>query len=136
LIPLANVPLLEYALESLALSGMQEIFIVCCAHSEKIKSYLAQSKWSKSLMPLVKTVVSQELRSMGDALRELDTKQLLQNDFVLMTGDVVSNINLTSILTAHHERKQKDKNSIMTLLVKEASVNHPTRYLIGNKVQS
>jgi translation initiation factor eIF-2B subunit epsilon len=135
LIPLANVPLLEYALESLALSGMQEIFIVCCAHSEKIKSYIAQSKWSKSMSPLVKTVVSQELRSMGDALRELDTKQLLQNDFVLMTGDVVSNINLAPILALHNERKQTDKNSIMTLLVKEASMNHPTRYSLTNKIQ-
>jgi translation initiation factor eIF-2B subunit epsilon len=127
LIPLANVPLLEYALESLALSGIQEIFIVCCAHSLKIISYLNQSRWSKSIVPIVRTVVSQELRSIGDALRELDSKQLLQNDFVLMTGDVVSNINVGPILALHNERKRTDKNSIMTLMLNQASVNHPTR---------
>lgn len=40
LIPIANTPMIEYALESLALSGVEEIFVVCCSHSEQIKEYL------------------------------------------------------------------------------------------------
>jgi len=32
--------MIEYALESLALSGVQEVFVVCCAHSDQIKNYI------------------------------------------------------------------------------------------------
>jgi translation initiation factor eIF-2B subunit epsilon len=44
-----------------------------------------------------------------------------------MAGDVVSNINLLPIIEAHRKRKIEDKKSIMTILVREASLNHPTR---------
>jgi translation initiation factor eIF-2B subunit epsilon len=81
-------------------------------------------------LPLVKTIVSQELRSVGDALRDLDAKQLIQSDFILISGNVISNLNLASILDAHRERKTTDKNSIMTLVLKKAGLNHPTRFII------
>ena len=71
--------------------------------------------------PTIKTIVSQELRSMGDALRDLDAKQLLQSDFILMSAGLISNINLASILETHRQRKLTDKNSIMTVLCKKAS---------------
>ena len=40
LIPLLNIPLIEYALETLASSGIQEIYIVCCAHALQIEDYV------------------------------------------------------------------------------------------------
>lgn len=52
-------------------------------------------------MPVVTTIVSQELLSVGDALRDLDSKQLLQSDFILVSGDVVSNMNLELALNEH-----------------------------------
>lgn len=45
LLPLVNVPLLEYTLELLASNGVAEIFVVCCAHAEAIDDYLRSSKW-------------------------------------------------------------------------------------------
>ncbi|KAJ3299908.1 hypothetical protein HK104_006059 [Borealophlyctis nickersoniae] len=128
LMPLANVPLIEYTLEFLALSGVQEVFVVCCAHSEAIKDYLRQSKWHKCILPRVSTVVSQELRSVGDALRDMDAKQLLHSDFILVSGDVVSNMNLEKALEEHRQRRATtDKNSIMTMVVKQASATHRSR---------
>lgn len=79
-------------------------------------------------MPVVKTIISQELRSMGDALRDLDAKQLIQSDFILTSGDVITNLNLTTALDAHRERKMTDKNAIMTLVLKKAGLNHPSRF--------
>ncbi|KAJ3262107.1 hypothetical protein HK103_003950 [Boothiomyces macroporosus] len=78
-------------------------------------------------MPLVEIIVSQELRSMGDVLRDMDAKQILQSDFILMSGDVVSNVNLAPLVEEHKKRKLADKNLIMTLVTKQASANHPTR---------
>ena len=87
----------------------------------------SESRWSKSTLPSVKLIVSQELRSMGDALRDLDSKQLISSDFILISGDVVSNIDLSDILEKHNKRKVADKNSIMTVVLKKAGLNHPYR---------
>lgn len=67
------------------------------------------------------------MRSTGDALRDLDAKQLIQSDFILMSADVVSNLNLSKVLEDHRQRKITDKNSIMTVVCKQASMKHPTR---------
>ncbi|KAF7724274.1 hypothetical protein EC973_001175 [Apophysomyces ossiformis] len=65
--------------------------------------------------------------SVGDVLRELDARQLITTDFILTTGDLVSNMKLDKALEAHRARKRTDKNSIMTLVLKEASRSHAAR---------
>ncbi|CAB4389510.1 unnamed protein product [Rhizophagus irregularis] len=130
LLPLCNTPLIEYTLECLAVAGVQEVYILCRAHSEKIKNYISTSKWNRSHSPFkIIPIVTPEARSIGDVLRELDAKQLISSDFILISGDVVSNIHLDKILDAHRTRKNIDKNLIMTMVVKEASPFHRTRSL-------
>ncbi|TPX75512.1 hypothetical protein CcCBS67573_g03213 [Chytriomyces confervae] len=127
LLPLANVPLIEYTLEFLATANVEEVFVVCCAHSDQIISYIKSSRWANSTLPKVVTVVSQQLNSTGDALRDLDAKQLLKSDFILVSGDVVSNMDLGKALGEHRARRLVDKNAIMTMVVKTASPTHRTR---------
>ncbi|KAJ3219919.1 hypothetical protein HDU67_008448 [Dinochytrium kinnereticum] len=127
LLPLMNVPLIEYTLEFLAVSGVQKIFVVCCAHADMIKDYLKKSRWGRSTFPEVVTIVSQELQSVGDALRDIDGKQLIQSDFILVSGDVVSSMNLEKALEEHRARRVVDKSAIMTMVVKKASPNHRSR---------
>ncbi|PKY40129.1 nucleotide-diphospho-sugar transferase [Rhizophagus irregularis] len=130
LLPLCNTPLIEYTLECLAVAGVQEVYILCRAHSEKIKNYISTSKWNRSHSPFkIIPIVTPEARSIGDVLRELDAKQLISSDFILISGDVVSNIHLDKVLDAHRTRKNIDKNLIMTMVVKEASPFHRTRSL-------
>ncbi|KAL1924486.1 uncharacterized protein VTP21DRAFT_4140 [Calcarisporiella thermophila] len=130
LLPLCNVPLIEYTLESLVISGVEEIFVFCCAHSDQIKEYIKNSKYSKPHSPVtIKTIVSQELYSVGDALRDLDAKGLITNDFILVSGDVVSNIRLDKALEVHRARRAQDKNAIMTMVLKKGSARHRTRAL-------
>lgn len=38
---------------------------------------------------------------MGDALRDIDAKNLIRSDFILLYGDVVSNIKLQAIVEEH-----------------------------------
>ncbi|KAK9768397.1 translation initiation factor eIF-2B epsilon subunit, GEF [Basidiobolus ranarum] len=128
LLPLCNIPLIEYTLEALAVAGVQEIFVFCCAHSDLIKKYLANSRWKKTSSYIrVEVVVVQECYSIGDAMRELDAKSIIKNDFILVNGDVVSNIDLTKALEKHREIRLADKNSIMTMVVRQASPLHPAR---------
>lgn len=128
LLPLVNVPLLDYTIEFLVEAGVQEIFVFCCAHADQIKNHLSQSKWTSSRSPCdVKTIVIEDCLSLGDALREIDRQSFLKNDFVLVSGDVVSNMKLEQVLQEHKDRRKKDKASLMTMVFKVANPGHRTR---------
>eukprot|EP00833_Pecoramyces_ruminatium_P003976 jgi/Orpsp1_1/1178008/evm.model.c7180000063709.2 len=102
LLPLGNMPIIDYTLEFLAVSQVQEIFILSCYLSDMVRDYIQNSRWVKSsLPPKIHTIAMQECYSVGDALRELDAKQLLRGDFILVSGDVISNVKLDSILEEH-----------------------------------
>ena len=49
LMPLANVPMLEYTLEFLASGGVKEIFVFCCAHADEVERYIRDSGLEKRL---------------------------------------------------------------------------------------
>lgn len=128
LLPLGNMPIIDYTLEFLAASQVQEIFILSCYLSDMVRDYIKNSRWVKStLPPKIHTIATQECYSVGDALRELDAKQLLRGDFILVSGDVISNVKLDAILEEHKKRRETDKNCIMTMVLKKASPTHRLR---------
>mmetsp|Transcript_9934 Transcript_9934/g.17404 ORF Transcript_9934/g.17404 Transcript_9934/m.17404 type:complete len:937 (+) Transcript_9934:57-2867(+) len=56
----------------------------------------------------------------GDALRELDRRNVIKSDpFILMQGDVVSNVDLREAMEGHAQRRKKDNAAIMTILLQE-----------------
>jgi translation initiation factor eIF-2B subunit epsilon len=59
-------------------------------------------------------------------MRDLDDRAILVNDFILVYGDVVSNLPLESALAAHKARRAADKSAIMTMVLREADTNHRT----------
>lgn len=126
LLPLANVPMLEYSLEFLAASGVQEVLLFCTGHAEEIERFIEQdSQVAKRLE--VTCVSSPSCVTAGDALRELDRLQLVQsNPFVLMSGDVVANVDLQAAIAEHKARKKADPNCIMTSIFKELRPNFAT----------
>lgn len=75
----------------------------------------------------IQVITSPECSSIGDALRDIDTKAIIQGDFILVSGDVVSNMNLTRALNAHNERRKIDKNMIMTMVLKPSTPLHRSR---------
>ena len=118
LLPLANVPMIEYVLEFLASNGVEEVFVFCCAHAEQITSYLEQSAWSSTSGFVVHTIVSTNCISAGEALRLIDHRHVVRADFVLVHGDVVANMDLRKALKAHVDRRKREKLAIMTMCFK------------------
>jgi translation initiation factor eIF-2B subunit epsilon len=59
-------------------------------------------------------------------MRDLDKRAILKNDFIVVYGDVVSNLPLEAALAAHRARKAEDKNAIMTMVLREAEMSHRT----------
>jgi translation initiation factor eIF-2B subunit epsilon len=128
LLPLANTPLIEYTFEFLANAGVEDIFVYCGAHREQVEEYITKSKWAAASSPFSRLELIQSTsHSIGDAMRDLDSRSLLTGDFLLVYGDVVSNLPLESALAAHRARRAKDKNAIMTMVLREAGANHRTK---------
>lgn len=60
-------------------------------------------------------------------MRELDSKSLIQSDFVLVTGNVVSNMKLDRALEMHRARRSASSDTLMTIMMKKASPMHRSR---------
>eukprot|EP01018_Ginkgo_biloba_P038992 Gb_36377 [translate_table: standard] len=133
LLPLVNVPMIDYTLEWLASVGVEEVFVFCCAHAKQVKSYLEKSSWRSQTKFTVTAIESNDCVSAGDALRFIDQQNVVRGDFVLVSGDTVSNMSLKQVLQEHKERRKKDKLAVMTMVVKHSKpspVTHQTR--LGN----
>ena len=119
LLPLASphATLLDYSLQLLVASGVRDIFVVSAGFSARVKAHVeaAVEAWIPADRR-VRHVIADGAASVGDALREIDKAGLITNDFVLITGDVVSNADLTSIIRQHKERKLGDKQMAMTVV--------------------
>ncbi len=118
LLPLVNVPMLEYTVEFLAQNGVEEIFLVCVWHADKLQHYVdTVSKWPRNIT--VKCMPMPSCLSAGDALRELDTLGCIRSDpFVLISGDVISNMDLKKAIAFHKSRRAQDHNAILTVALK------------------
>jgi len=155
LLPIAHAPTLEYTLEWLATQGVEETFVVACAHAEAVEEYLVRAGWTgkgegggcggaeggadgksggkdgergggggdargggKGGM-VTHAIASSNCVSAGEALRLVDHKHVVRNDFILVSGDVVTNIDLKDALAKHRERRKKEKLAIMTLCLRK-----------------
>ncbi|CZR57467.1 related to GCD6-translation initiation factor eIF2b epsilon, 81 kDa subunit [Phialocephala subalpina] len=131
LLPLANTPLIEYTLEFLAMSGVADIYIYCGAHTTEVETYLQTSKWhpSSPASPFISLeIVKTTARSIGDAMRDLDSRDLITGDFLLVHGDLVSNLPIDAALAAHRARRIADKNAIMTMILRAGGLgSHRTK---------
>ncbi|XP_077285723.1 eukaryotic translation initiation factor 2B subunit epsilon [Arctopsyche grandis] len=127
LLPLVGVAIIDYTLESLAQSGVEETFLFCSSHVDIIKSHIQKAKeekapWSVSMQ--LRIIISENCHSFGDALRDLDAKGFIRGYFILMGIDSISNVKLLPLLEKHKEVCKKDRGAVMTLLFKTAYPGH------------
>lgn len=126
LLPLCNVPLLDWTLENLALAGVDEIFILASRFTDQIKKHMAACH-AKHSFPKVTIIATPDAQSLGDVMRELDSKQIIRSDFILIHADSVANMDLVSILDAHRTRRKRDKDAIMTICTMPVGKKSRTR---------
>ena len=124
LLPLLSTPLIEYTLEYLASAGVHEVYLYAgavAAHVDQVEAYINGSKWKGVTSPFRKFLLLRTVAaSVGDVLRDLDQKDLMAGDFLVVSGDVVSNFPIDEALRRHKARRERDKNAIMTMLLREA----------------
>lgn len=52
-------------------------------------------------------------------MRDLDSRDVVTGDFLVVSGDVVANLNLEAALSRHRSRREADKNAMMTVILSE-----------------
>jgi translation initiation factor eIF-2B subunit epsilon len=114
------------------MSGVSEIYVYCGAHTAEVEQYLTASKWHPATSPAspfsTLEILKSTARSVGDALRDIDNRGLIAGDFLLVHGDVISNLPIDAALSAHRARRLANKNAIMTLILREGGLGpHRTK---------
>jgi translation initiation factor eIF-2B subunit epsilon len=104
---------------------VRRLVIVTTSHAAQIRNYVSQSQWSH----LCVMVDAPRAESAGDALREVEARNLIRADFVLVSGDVIANMSLDAVLREHAERRAANRSCVMTVVFKIAHPEHRTRSL-------
>lgn len=77
LLPIVNVPMIDYTLAWLESAGVEEVFVFCCAHVKQVTEYLETTKWLSQPNFKVSTIESHNCVSAGDALRLIYEKNVV-----------------------------------------------------------
>lgn len=114
LFPVANISLLLLQIELLAMNNVTKIVCVTARDPELLKREVKKIKNShmKGKISLIefKFVKLDRPSSLCEALREISESIELNDDFILCSGDIVSNADLTPALKQHYKSKQEHKD--------------------------
>ena len=94
LFPIANIPLILFALEFLASNNVKEVIVVSSKETKTWKSIQeivkeSHKPWTTGFT--IKCVKLDNPQSLAMALKVVNEMVELKDDFVLMQGDIVSN---------------------------------------------
>lgn len=112
MIPVANRPVLEYTIELLKIHRINDIIVNLHFKPEMIKNYFKDGKkWG------VDITYSHERKPLGTAGGIKKIENLLKKEtFLVMSGDGLTDINLTELIKFH-----KEKGGVVTIVLKEVS---------------
>lgn len=116
LLPFCGVPLINFSLERLLQAQVSNVHILANSHAHLIRHHIDSLRKVGALFGMDVVVHSvPDARSVGDAMRELDSKELIRGDFILLQPDCVGNVNIKEQVRIHAERRKADKDVIMTI---------------------
>ncbi|MBI4375811.1 MAG: NDP-sugar synthase [Elusimicrobia bacterium] len=109
MVPVVNRPVVHHVLDNLLRHGVKDVMVNVFAHPEQVKGYLGDgSRWS------LRVRYSHEPRLMGTAgaIKKVENF-FTDGPFLVMSGDGLSDIDLSDMLRFHKKRK-----SIATMAIK------------------
>ncbi|GAA5976485.1 hypothetical protein JCM10908_005516 [Rhodotorula pacifica] len=119
LLPLLNVPLLAWTLESLSASGVEQAFLFVHDGVDQVRDWLATSSYMSHGAEMSIVVRPTKALTPGDVLREVDSLQVLAPaDYLVVQAGYVGNIDLKEKVQEFTERRLKDPNLSMSCIVR------------------
>ena len=102
LLPIANKPLIDYALESIQRAGIRDILVVTGYMSSQTANYI---ETSKKTFPVKITCVNAERYREGPLYSLLAAEKSVTDDFLLVPADLILDDWILSHLVASHTEK-------------------------------
>jgi mannose-1-phosphate guanylyltransferase len=115
MLPLANIPFLEYVIRLLKSHGIEEIILSTSYLPEVFEKHFTQHKLGVNL----KYIMEEEPLGTGGAVKHVE--HLLDDTFIVFNGDILTDLNITQLIEYHEAKKSK---ATLTL----TSVEDPTAY--------
>ncbi|GAA6000458.1 hypothetical protein JCM10207_008020 [Rhodosporidiobolus poonsookiae] len=128
LLPLLNVPLLAWTLESLASSGVEQAILFIKDGVDEVRNWLSTQTFHGPENHLQIIVRPTKGLTPGDVMRECDSLSILSPaDYLVVQAGYVGNVNLREKVDEFTERRKKDPNLTMSCIVKPiAAKTHST----------
>ncbi|MFZ1490890.1 MAG: sugar phosphate nucleotidyltransferase [Ilumatobacteraceae bacterium] len=99
MLPIANRPMMEHVVDLLRQHGFDEIVVTVAFLASNIKTYFGDgSEFGVSMK------YAHEAIPLGTAGSVANARELLDERFLVISGDVVTDIDLTAILALHEEK--------------------------------
>lgn len=136
LMPVINISLFDYVIATLRKSRIQEVFLYCSSHVDLLKKYTKERVYKDITITLI---ISDGCRSLGDALRDIDTKGWIRGYFILIRGNTFTNTDLKALLNVHRLKVEKDKGATMTVVLrnlgstKDSYLNEEASVVVSDK---
>src|SRR4029077_14908384 len=116
MMPLANRPMMEHIVRLLKEHGFDEIVVTLAFLPQSIRTYFGDGSEFG-----VRMVYATEETPLGTAGSVLNAREELTERFLVISGDVVTDIDLSSVLAFHD-----DRGSMATIAVK--AVDDPLEF--------
>ncbi|WAQ88751.1 hypothetical protein PtA15_10A170 [Puccinia triticina] len=117
LLPLLGTPLLSWTLDSLALGGVQQVFLFIRDGTDMVRSYLSTTSYLNPDSSMVVTIIPTTSFTPGDVLREVDSRALLKTKtgsgtdigtFILARCGYIGNLDLAKAAQRFTVRRKED----------------------------
>ena len=119
LIPINNIPLIEWSIKYLKKFGINEIIICSGYRSNQIEKHLKEKKYYNCKIQF--SVEKSPLGTAGSIKKAM--KMISDRSFVVINGDIITNINLKKIL-----------NKVNTIAANELRTKYGTMKITNNKI--
>ena len=134
LLPVGGCPMINYSLELLS-NVCNEIFVVCTSHHDKLNEYIKYSKWNnKKYYPnlTIKAIIAPYCSNIGSVFNYINktyNNLIHSNPFIVIRGDIITNIDLKDFVMKHKKRYKSDNNNVLTCVFKKVDPKQRTTYV-------
>ncbi|GAA5909439.1 hypothetical protein JCM5296_000571 [Sporobolomyces johnsonii] len=118
LLPLLNVPLLAWTLESLAAAGVEQVFLFAKDGADDVRQWLSTTSFQGPESALSIVVRPTKALTPGDVMREVDGLSILAPaDYLVVQAGYVGNVDLGQKVKDFTERRKADPSLSMSCVV-------------------
>jgi translation initiation factor eIF-2B subunit epsilon len=131
--PQASFPTIEYLIRWLVGNNVHVIFIFSTVHQQSIKKYLSKSKRENDGKLTLRVMTIDEHYTVGDIMRSLHEQRIISTNFILVLGNLITNLNICQVLHEHKKHQALNKHSIMTVVFKTGTIQQRIRLGEANR---